>query len=50
MSIENRCCSNRAIHIIADYKMRAAIEAGAFDNFPGFGKPIAWIDDRYDLY
>ena len=40
--------SDRAIQIIADNKIRAAIEAGDFDNLPGFGKPIASIDDPYD--
>jgi hypothetical protein len=40
--------SDRAIQIIADNKIRAAIEAGDFDNLPGFGKPIASLDDPYD--
>jgi hypothetical protein len=42
--------SDRAIQIIADNTIRAAIEAGEFDNLPGFGKPIASIDDPYDPY
>jgi len=42
--------SDRAIQIIADNKIRAAIEAGEFDKLPGFGKPIASIDDPYDPY
>jgi hypothetical protein len=42
--------TDRAIQIIADNKIRAAIEAGEFDNFPGFGKPIESIDDPYDPY
>lgn len=42
--------SDRAIQIIADNKIRAAIEAGEFDNLPGFGKPIESIDDPYDPY
>jgi hypothetical protein len=40
--------SDRAIQIIADNKIRAAIEAGDFDNLPGFDKPLASIDDPYD--
>ena len=40
--------SDRAIQIIADNKIRAAIEAGEFDNLPGFGRPIASIDEPYD--
>jgi hypothetical protein len=40
--------SDRAIQIIADNKIRAAIEAGEFDNLPGFGKSIASIDEPYD--
>jgi hypothetical protein len=40
--------SDRAIQIIADNKIRAAIEAGEFENLPGFGRPLAAIDDPYD--
>jgi hypothetical protein len=40
--------SDRAIQIIADNKIRAAIEAGEFDNLPGYGKPIESIDEPYD--
>jgi hypothetical protein len=40
--------SDRAIQIIADNKIRAAIEAGDFDNLPGFGKPLESIDEPYD--
>jgi hypothetical protein len=40
--------SDRAIQIIADNKIRAAIEAGDFDNLPGFGQPLARIDEPYD--
>jgi hypothetical protein len=38
----------RAIQIIAENKLRAAIEAGEFDNLPGFGKPSRLIDEPYD--
>lgn len=40
--------SDRAIQIIADNKIRAAIEAGEFDNLPGFGQPSAICDEPYD--
>jgi hypothetical protein len=40
--------SDRAIQIIADNKIRAAIDAGEFDNLPGFGKPDAICDEPYD--
>ena len=38
----------RAIQIIADNKIRAAIEAGEFDHLPGLGKPSRLIDEPYD--
>jgi hypothetical protein len=40
--------SDRAIKIIAENKIRAAIDAGDFDNLPGFGQPSAIIDEPYD--
>jgi Domain of unknown function (DUF1992) len=40
--------SDRAIQIIADNKIRAAIEAGEFDNLPGLGQPAAIFDEPYD--
>lgn len=40
--------SDRAIRVIAENKIRAAIEAGDFDNLPGFGKPSSIIDEPYD--
>jgi hypothetical protein len=40
--------SDRAMQIIADNKIRAAIAAGEFDNLPGYGKPIESIDEPYD--
>ncbi|TWT85220.1 hypothetical protein Pla123a_00260 [Posidoniimonas polymericola] len=33
---------------IADAKIQAAIDEGQFDNLPGFGKPLAIIDEPYD--
>jgi hypothetical protein len=40
--------SHRAIQIVAENKIRAAIEAGEFDNLPGYGKPAAICDEPYD--
>jgi hypothetical protein len=42
--------SDRAIQIIAESKIRAAIEAGEFDNLLGFGQPSAICDEPYDPY
>jgi len=40
--------SERAIQIIAEDKIRAAMNAGQFDNLPGFGQPSELIDEPYD--
>jgi hypothetical protein len=40
--------SDRAIQIVAGNKIRAAIEAGEFDNLPGLGQPAAIFDEPYD--
>lgn len=50
MSSECINFSDRAIQVIADNKICAAIEAGEFDNLPGFGKPAAIMDEPYDQY
>ena len=42
--------SERAIALVAENKLRTAIEAGEFDNLPGFGKPSPVIDEPYDPY
>jgi hypothetical protein len=42
--------SDRAIQIVADNRIKAAIEAGEFENLPGFGKPSAIIDEPYDPF
>jgi hypothetical protein len=36
-----------AIQIIADDKIRSAIERGEFDRLPGLGRPL-WFDDSDD--
>jgi hypothetical protein len=40
--------SERALQIVADNKIRTAIEAGEFDDLPGLGKPSPLIDEPYD--
>jgi hypothetical protein len=50
MSAQLPLLTDRAIQIIAENKIRAAIEAGEFDNLPGFGKPAAIFDEPYDPF
>jgi hypothetical protein len=40
--------TDRAIQIVVENKIRAAIEAGEFDNLPCFGQPAAIRDEPYD--
>jgi hypothetical protein len=40
--------SRRAVQVVAENRIREAIGEGQFDNLPGFGKPIADIDEPYD--
>jgi len=40
--------TDRALQIIAENKIRAAIEAGEFNNLPSLGKPAAIFDEPYD--
>ncbi|WP_428307780.1 DUF1992 domain-containing protein [Lacipirellula sp.] len=42
--------SERAMQVVAENKLLAAIEAGEFDNLPGFGKPSPLIDEPYDPF
>ncbi len=42
--------SDRAIQFVAENKIRAAIDAGEFDNLPGFGQPSPLIDEPYDPF
>ena len=48
MSQQGTFLSDRAIQIAAENKIRAAIEAGEFDNLPGLGQPAAIFDEPYD--
>jgi hypothetical protein len=40
--------SDRAIDIVAEDKIRAAVEQGEFDNLPGLGQPHSICDEPYD--
>lgn len=42
--------TDRVIQVVAENKIRAAIEAGEFDNLPGFGQPSPLIDEPYDPF
>jgi hypothetical protein len=48
MSRDAPLLSDRAIQIVAENKIRAAIDAGEFEDLPGFGKPSPIIDEPYD--
>lgn len=38
----------RAARLVAENRIREAIEQGGFDNLPGAGKPLPDIDEPYD--
>ena len=40
--------SRRAIELVAENRIRHAMEEGKFEDLPGFGKPIPDIDEPYD--
>jgi hypothetical protein len=40
--------TRRAIELVADNRIRQAMEEGQFDDLPGHGKPIPDIDEPYD--
>ena len=40
--------NERAIQLISEAKIKAAMEEGKFDNLEGFGKPFEFDDTRYD--
>lgn len=42
--------SERAMQIVAEDKIQAAITDGEFDGLPGFGKPLSIFDEPYDPY
>jgi Domain of unknown function (DUF1992) len=42
--------NERAMRVIAENKILAAIETGEFDNLPGLGKPSPLIDEPYDPF
>ena len=50
MAAQRPLITDRALQIVADNKIRAAIEAGEFDNLPNIGKPAAIGDEPYDPF
>lgn len=40
--------TRRAIELVAENRIRQAMEEGQFDDLSGQGQPIADIDDPYD--
>ena len=46
--MKGRGISRRAVELIADNRIRQAMEEGQFDDLPGLGKPIPDIDEPYD--
>jgi hypothetical protein len=48
MSQNGPVITDRAIQIIANNKIRSAIDAGEFENLPGLGQPAAIFDEPYD--
>jgi hypothetical protein len=50
MSRSAELFSDRAIRIVAENKIQAAIDAGEFDRLPGLGKPSPLVDEPYDPF
>ncbi len=46
--MSERRLSRSAVELIADNRIRQAMEEGQFDDLPGLGKPIPDIDEPYD--
>lgn len=42
--------AERALRIVAENKLLAAIDDGKFEDLPGFGKPSPIMDEPYDPY
>ena len=42
--------SDQVLRLIAENKIRTAIDAGEFDNLLGLGKPSPLIDEPYDPF
>lgn len=40
--------TDRALQMVAEDKIQAALRAGEFDHLPGFGQPHPLIDEEYD--
>jgi DnaJ homologue, subfamily C, member 28, conserved domain len=43
-----RGITRSGVELIAERRIRQAMEEGQFDNLPGLGKPIPDIDEPYD--
>jgi DnaJ homologue, subfamily C, member 28, conserved domain len=43
-----RGITRSGVELIAESRIRQAMEEGQFDNLPGLGKPIPDIDEPYD--
>lgn len=50
MATQRPLISDRALQIVAENKIRAAIEGGEFDNLSGLGKPATICDEPYDPF
>lgn len=48
MSDQSPLLSERAIQLVAENRIRAAIDEGQFDDLPGFGRPSSLVDEPYD--
>ena len=48
MANERSWLSSRALEIVADDKIRAAIAEGQFEHLPGLGAPHRIFDEEYD--
>ena len=46
--MSERRMSRRAVELIADNRIRQAMDEGQLDDLPGIGKPIPDIDEPYD--
>ena len=47
-AMKGRGISRRAVELLADNRIRQAMEEGQFDDLPGLGQPIPDIDEPYD--
>jgi hypothetical protein len=50
MATQGAMLTDRAIQIIAENRIRAAIDVGEFDKLPGLGQPADIFAEPYDPY